>query len=176
MQLYPLKQKLESSITAMSRFVAFCKKKETENKSEEYCRAIAESSQAQFSWTKFALEEEEKRFIETKDIQSLLPQNGQEFSARYVLSFCEHKFTCFKRELEALQKEALNTQLTFENEFFKITPEKGEIWPNSSIEFAITFLPQFEQQYTAVAYCDVAGKEQRLPLYLKVAEKMISSQ
>jgi hypothetical protein len=35
------------------------------------------------------------------------------------------------------------------------------------VDFVVTFNPQFEQLYTLTAYCDVQGKEKRIPILLK---------
>ncbi len=70
-------------------------------------------------------------------------------------------------ELQTITKNTKDNQLSFHNEYFQIFPMEGEIWPNSQTKFTVTFLPQFEQLYTTTAYCEITGRENRLPLYLK---------
>jgi hydrocephalus-inducing protein len=54
-----------------------------------------------------------------------------------------------------------------ESDIFTIFPLSGEVWPNSQVENTVTFLPQHEQLYSITAFCDVAGREQQLPLIIK---------
>jgi hydrocephalus-inducing protein len=49
---------------------------------------------------------------------------------------------------------------------FSLLPVEGEIWPNSSVDIAVIFKPDVAQVYDRVAYCDVIGRESRLPLRL----------
>ncbi|CAH3179307.1 unnamed protein product, partial [Porites evermanni] len=44
---------------------------------------------------------------------------------------------------------------------------EGEIWPNSQAEINIIFKPQNAQSYARTTYCDVTGRESRLPLRIR---------
>lgn len=41
------------------------------------------------------------------------------------------------------------------------------MWPNSHAEISVIFCPDAATSYTRVAYCDVTGRESRLPLKIK---------
>lgn len=45
--------------------------------------------------------------------------------------------------------------------------QEGEIWPNSQAEISILFNPKEATSYSRVAYCDVIGRESRLPLRMR---------
>ena len=50
---------------------------------------------------------------------------------------------------------------------FVVTPLCGQIWPNSEAEISVTFNPRRSGEHCEAVYCDISGKEQRLPLTLK---------
>ena len=45
--------------------------------------------------------------------------------------------------------------------------QEGEIWPNSQAEITVTFHPEEASSYSRAIYCDVTGRETRLPLKIK---------
>ena len=45
--------------------------------------------------------------------------------------------------------------------------QEGEIWPNSQAEVTVFFRPDSCDHFSRLAYCDVVGREARLPLKLK---------
>ena len=45
--------------------------------------------------------------------------------------------------------------------------QEGEIWPNSQAEISITFRPDEFASFSRIAYCDIVGREARLPLKIK---------
>ncbi|XP_054255024.1 LOW QUALITY PROTEIN: hydrocephalus-inducing protein homolog, partial [Indicator indicator] len=44
---------------------------------------------------------------------------------------------------------------------------EGEVWPNCSAEIQVTFKPQAARVYEARLYCDISGREARLPLHIQ---------
>lgn len=54
----------------------------------------------------------------------------------------------------------------FANENFSISPVCGEVWANSELEITIRFRPAMAAEYACVAFLDVVGREERLPLTL----------
>ena len=46
-------------------------------------------------------------------------------------------------------------------------PQEGDIWPNSTCEINVVFKPTQAKAYNQIAYCDIVGRETRLPLRLK---------
>ena len=57
--------------------------------------------------------------------------------------------------------------MVFNDDVFKFDPVEGDIWPNSSAEVTVVFKPTEAQQYTCTAFCDVTGRESRLPLRIQ---------
>ena len=57
--------------------------------------------------------------------------------------------------------------MIFEDDVVKIEPIEGEIWPNSSMEVNIIFNPESAKTYTRTAFCDITGRESRLPLRIR---------
>lgn len=57
--------------------------------------------------------------------------------------------------------------MLFSDEVFTIMPLEGELWPNSTMEVNIIFKPKEARMYTCTAYCDITGRESRLPLRLR---------
>lgn len=49
---------------------------------------------------------------------------------------------------------------------FLIEPLEGDIWAQSSIDVSIVFKPDSAQIYNKVAFCEITGRESRLPLRL----------
>ena len=59
--------------------------------------------------------------------------------------------------------------MAFAHENYTIQPAVGEIWANSEIEITVTFKPHVSADYEAVAYLDVVGRDERLPLWINGA-------
>lgn len=49
---------------------------------------------------------------------------------------------------------------------FSVDPSEGDIWPGCSCDIMIIFRPMAIQSCKAVAFCDITGRESRLPLSL----------
>lgn len=49
---------------------------------------------------------------------------------------------------------------------FSVDPAEGDIWPGCSCDVVIIFRPMTIESFTAVAFCDITGRESRLPLSL----------
>ena len=66
-----------------------------------------------------------------------------------------------------------NDSLFFENQGFKIDPSSGTIWPDSTLDVKVYFQPQRASEILGTAYCEVEGRESRMPLHLKVSQSRI---
>ncbi|KAF4091545.1 hypothetical protein AMELA_G00038060 [Ameiurus melas] len=64
---------------------------------------------------------------------------------------------------EQLQQDSL----PFSDQHIIIEPQEGDIWPNRTAEISIIFKPQEAKLYQHTIYCDVTGRESRLPLRIK---------
>ena len=45
--------------------------------------------------------------------------------------------------------------------------QEGDIWPNSHADINIVFKPDEAKSYARTVYCDVTGRESRLPLRIR---------
>ena len=57
--------------------------------------------------------------------------------------------------------------LLFNDDVIKIDPLDGDIWPKSTMDIMVIFRPEQAMEYDRVAYCDITGRESRLPLHIK---------
>ena len=57
--------------------------------------------------------------------------------------------------------------MLFVHDVFRVEPTEGDIWPNSSMEVNVIFKPTEAMSYTCTAFCDITGRESRLPLRIR---------
>ncbi|CAL7939799.1 unnamed protein product [Xylocopa violacea] len=65
-------------------------------------------------------------------------------------------------ELESLTKETFE----YNHIYFKFAPQEGEIWPQSSTEVTIFYRALEVGEVSSIAYLEVTGREDRIPLNL----------
>jgi adenylate kinase family enzyme len=99
-----------------------------------------------YIWKLFATEEDENRHKQRKINQ--LSHEYEEGSRPYRKS---------KREIES-------DDMNFVNKNFSIYPLSGEIWPGMDEYITIDFHPKAEAIFENIAFCDVTGRENRLPI------------
>jgi len=58
-------------------------------------------------------------------------------------------------------------ELLFIDDVVRIEPLHGEVWPQSSAEITVIFRPDSASDVTRTAFCDVTGRESRLPLRIR---------
>ncbi|KAM9301954.1 hydrocephalus-inducing protein homolog [Gastrophryne carolinensis] len=112
-----------------------------------------EEAQRQRFCSSLSLEEEEEtdRFLEECRADPTL---------RERLSLLSRTFHNRRKVTEA-------DSMLFSDEDFHIEPVEGDVWPNSSVEVSVLFKPRAAQIYQRTVYCDVTGRECRLPLRLR---------
>ncbi|KAG8285054.1 hypothetical protein J6590_089298 [Homalodisca vitripennis] len=65
------------------------------------------------------------------------------------------------------ETQLLSTQdLLFSNKNFEIFPMEGVLWPGGRCDMTVVFKPQTAEYLCTEAFCDVAGRDNRLPLGL----------
>uniref|UniRef100_A0A8D0AZ48 HYDIN/VesB/CFA65-like Ig-like domain-containing protein n=1 Tax=Salvator merianae TaxID=96440 RepID=A0A8D0AZ48_SALMN len=69
----------------------------------------------------------------------------------------------FRNRQAMVQEDAM----LFNNNIFTIEPLEGDVWPNSTAEISVIFRPQEAGIYHRTVYCDISGRETRLPLRIK---------
>ena len=72
----------------------------------------------------------------------------------------------FIRKYRNLRYALEKDNMEFIDDVFDISPLSGTIWPNSEVEIAVIFRPDVAGDYKCLAYLDVSGREDRLPLNL----------
>ncbi|KAJ3184326.1 hypothetical protein HK101_009853, partial [Irineochytrium annulatum] len=63
-----------------------------------------------------------------------------------------------------LRREVENDPLLFNNPVFCLQPCEGIIWPNAQVEMCVLFSPQESGPNSQSAYCEITGREKRLPI------------
>jgi hydrocephalus-inducing protein len=116
-----------------------------------------------YEWKKFATQEEEEQ-QKLKEITSL---NRDEENAKNKLSNQNADYMALlSRNFQNKIKTTQNKSFHFEDEVFYVQPIEGDIWPNSSVDVSVIFKPDYAQTYNKTAFCEVTGRESRLPLRL----------
>lgn len=116
-----------------------------------------------YEWKKFATMEEE----EQQKLKEMASLNRDEMHAKNKLSNQSPDYVALlSRNFQNKVRNSQNKAFHFEDSVFFMQPIEGDIWPNSSCEVTVIFRPDFAQTYNKIAYCEVTGRESRLPLRL----------
>ncbi|XP_074783220.1 hydrocephalus-inducing protein homolog isoform X2 [Athene noctua] len=116
-----------------------------------------------FQWKAFVTQEEE-------DHQKLRLQRQEEGKMGHCLRECQVEpaprecLPLLSHRLQNHQEKAQGDSMLFTNDVFTLEPLEGDIWPNSSAEVNVIFRPQEARVYQQTVYCDISGRETRLPL------------
>ena len=94
-----------------------------------------------------------------------------------TLGFCFKQFASAAEEIKARMRfgagmdESMEDDVeyddSFRNDSFSISPMSGQVWPNAEVDCVVTFMPSTATEMACVAFCDVAGKQNRFPLHLQ---------
>ncbi|KAL2300220.1 hypothetical protein Nmel_012186 [Mimus melanotis] len=68
--------------------------------------------------------------------------------------------------LQRVRAKVQEDPMLFYDDIFCLEPKEGEIWPSCSAEISVFFKPQEARVYNQAVYCDISGRETRLPLLL----------
>ncbi|KAI3371721.1 hypothetical protein L3Q82_024292, partial [Scortum barcoo] len=127
----------------------------------------------QYCWTTWpSLQEEALSLLRES---SVLQHNEGEEERERLLFQCESDSTAIHHLTlsvsRALQERrswvVQDNQLTLSHSCITVEPAEGEIWPNTTVQFNIVFKPKDDKLYQQTIYCDVTGRESRLPLTIK---------
>ncbi|XP_041375521.1 hydrocephalus-inducing protein homolog [Gigantopelta aegis] len=125
---------------------------------------------AHFRWTQYATreEEEQQKFLKQLDLEKEERDDTDRFLDECIADpTLRDKLSILGRTFKNRQKFVENDKLLFNDEVIKIDPIDGDIWPNSTFDVSIVFKPREAQIYTQTAYCDITGRESRLPLRIR---------
>ncbi|XP_049928998.1 hydrocephalus-inducing protein homolog isoform X2 [Epinephelus moara] len=125
-----------------------------------------------YCWTTWpSLQEEALSLLRES---SMLHQEEEEGERERLLVQCEsdptavHRLPLLSRALQERRSQAAGNQLlALSHSCITVEPAEGEIWPNTPAQFNIVFKPEEAKLYQDTIYCDVTGRESRLPLTVK---------
>ncbi|XP_077145064.1 hydrocephalus-inducing protein homolog isoform X4 [Ranitomeya variabilis] len=125
---------------------------------------------AHFQWKEFASQEEEERqkqrlcsdllAEEEQETDRFLEQCGADPALRERLSLLSRTFHNRRGAADV-------GAMLFSDSVFQLEPVEGDVWPNSSVQVTVVFRPQAARIYQRTVYCDITGRESRLPLRLR---------
>ncbi|XP_009468798.1 PREDICTED: hydrocephalus-inducing protein homolog [Nipponia nippon] len=125
---------------------------------------------AHFQWKAFVTQEEE-------DQQKLRLcrrlQRQEEDETDYFLKECavdptlRERLSLLSRTFQNQRAKVQGDSMLFSDDIFTFEPVEGDVWPNSSAEINVIFKPQEARVYQQTVYCDISGRETRLPLRIK---------
>ncbi|TMS05303.1 Hydrocephalus-inducing protein-like protein [Larimichthys crocea] len=91
-----------------------------------------------------------------------------------LLSLCEsdptaiHRLPVLSKTLQERRSRAVQDhRLAVSHGCITVEPAEGEIWPNITTQFVIVFKPEEAKLYQEAIYCDITGRQSRLPLTIK---------
>ncbi|XP_038004429.1 hydrocephalus-inducing protein homolog, partial [Motacilla alba alba] len=124
---------------------------------------------ARFQWKAVATGEEEHQLElrqyprvyhqQKEKLNDLLKEHGVDTTFIERLALLNNSF---QREMAEIREDLM----LFDDDIFFLDPKEGEIWPKCSAEIRVFFKPQKARVYRRVVYCDISGRERRLPLFL----------
>ncbi|XP_062817752.1 hydrocephalus-inducing protein homolog isoform X1 [Anolis carolinensis] len=125
---------------------------------------------AHFQWKAFANPEEEEqkkqRLCQTLQAEEECLLDQLAMDCHLDPSLREH-LAIVTRTFQSRQATVQEDALLFNNHIFSIEPVEGDVWPNSTAEIIVIFRPQEAGIYHHTVYCDISGRETRLPLRIK---------
>ncbi|CAK1550075.1 unnamed protein product [Leptosia nina] len=81
-----------------------------------------------------------------------------------VLSSDEHERVYTRIFYDEIQALVADESLQHQNMHFSISPIFGKLWPRKATELTITFSPQEIGEFSTIAYLDIDGVNDRIPL------------
>ncbi|XP_075621905.1 hydrocephalus-inducing protein homolog [Balearica regulorum gibbericeps] len=124
---------------------------------------------AHFQWKAFVTQEEEDQWKlrlcrrlqrQQEDKTDFLKECTVDPTIRERLSLLSRSF---QNQVARVQGDSM----LFSDEIFSVEPVEGDVWPNSSVEINVIFKPREARVYQQTVYCDISGRETRLPLRIK---------
>uniref|UniRef100_A0A8C0BGG9 HYDIN/VesB/CFA65-like Ig-like domain-containing protein n=1 Tax=Buteo japonicus TaxID=224669 RepID=A0A8C0BGG9_9AVES len=125
---------------------------------------------AHFQWKAFVTQEEE-------DQQKLrlcrMLRRQEEDKMDYFLEECtvdptlRERLSLLSRSFQNQRAKVQGDSMLFSDDIFTIEPVEGDVWPNSSAEINVVFKPREARLYQQTVYCNISGRETRLPLRIK---------
>ncbi|KAJ8339698.1 hypothetical protein SKAU_G00343310 [Synaphobranchus kaupii] len=77
------------------------------------------------------------------------------------------RLSLLSRTFQERRRQLQDDSPSFSHDHITLDPPDGDIWPNSTAEISIIFKPSEAKTYHLTVYCDITGRESRLPLRIK---------
>ncbi|NXK09844.1 HYDIN protein, partial [Herpetotheres cachinnans] len=125
---------------------------------------------AHFQWKAFVTQEEEDQ-EKLRLCRRLQKQEGDKvdylLKKRAVNPTFQERLSLLSRAFQNQRAKVQGDSMLFSDDIFTIEPVEGDVWPNSSVEINVIFGPREARVYQQTVYCDISGRETRLPLRIK---------
>ncbi|NWT76775.1 HYDIN protein, partial [Prunella himalayana] len=124
---------------------------------------------AYFQWKAVDTEDEEDQ-LELRRYHRMYQQQKKKLSDFLkewgVDTTRRERFGLLTRSLRSETAKVREDPMLFYDDIFSLEPKEGEIRPNCSAEISVFFTPLEARVYKQAVYCDISGRENRLPLLL----------
>ncbi|KAJ3305286.1 hypothetical protein HDV03_001884, partial [Kappamyces sp. JEL0829] len=119
-----------------------------------------------YSWMRCSNEMEEE-LLRSKQTMEYRMQEQEELALAKAKGKSPLDLSLIKRKYvnKHLEQEAVD--YAFSDKVFRIEPDSGVLWPGSSVDVSVYFRPALVGDHSTIAYCEIEGRESRLPLQLK---------
>ncbi|XP_072403680.1 hydrocephalus-inducing protein homolog [Chiloscyllium punctatum] len=123
-----------------------------------------------FQWKAFATPEEEEQ-QKIRFISDLMTEEEEETN-RFMKECTEdptlrEQMPLLARTFQNRRHLVEDDTMLLSDDIFIIEPVEGDIWPNSTAEVNVICRPKEAKVYYQTVYCDITGRETRLPLRIK---------
>nr|XP_004659621.2 hydrocephalus-inducing protein homolog [Jaculus jaculus] len=125
---------------------------------------------AHFQWKVFATqaEEDKEKHRVCDDLNKEEKHETDTFLEECIIDpSLRERLSILSRTFENQRKLVQEDSMLFLNNIFTIEPLESDVWPNSSAEITVYFNPLEAKLYQQTVYCDISGREIRLPLRIK---------
>ncbi|NXG68880.1 HYDIN protein, partial [Baryphthengus martii] len=125
---------------------------------------------AHFQWKAFVTQEEEdqQKLRLCRRLQSQEEEQVDYFLQEHTVDpTLRERLSLLSRTFQNQRAKVQEDSMLFSGDIFTIEPVEGDVWPNSSAEINVIFKPQEARVYQQTVYCDISGRETRLPLRVK---------
>ncbi|XP_032051538.1 hydrocephalus-inducing protein homolog [Aythya fuligula] len=125
---------------------------------------------AHFQWKAFVTQEEEDQH--KLRLCGRLQQQEEGEMDRFIEECAvdptlRERLTVLSRIFHNKRAKVRGDSMLFSDNIFTVEPVEGDIWPNSSAEINVIFKPREARVYQQTIFCDISGRETRLPLRVK---------
>ncbi|XP_063024385.1 hydrocephalus-inducing protein homolog [Melospiza melodia melodia] len=124
---------------------------------------------ARFQWKAVDTEEQEEQLRQRQYHRIYQQQRHKLYSflkEREVDITCRERLALLNHTFQSEVAKIRGDPMLLDDDIFSLVPKEGEIMPKCSAEISVFFTPQAAQVYERTVYCDISGRENRLPLLL----------